>query len=94
MINSNAVLDPTAGYLLELRQLLKIPDAKTWRDAAFNKLSRLVQGIKKQTIKRMRHNSFHFTRLKTYEQKKQPILEFLSATDHKKKSLIDFKSQL
>ena len=51
MVNINAVLDPNTGNLLELSQLLKIPEAKLWRDGAFNELSRLEQGRKKRTIK-------------------------------------------
>ena len=51
MTNINVVLELTIGELLELRQLLKNPDAKLWRYGAFKKLSRLLQGIKKQTIK-------------------------------------------
>ena len=51
MMYINAVLEPTTGNLLELCQLLKTPEAKLWRDEAFNKLARLSQGSKKRTIK-------------------------------------------
>ena len=51
MMNINVIPDLTIGELLELRQLLKNPDAKLWRYGAFKKSSRLVQGIKKQNIK-------------------------------------------
>ena len=44
MMNINAVIDPTTD-LLEQLQLLKTPEAKLWRDEAFNKLARLAQGI-------------------------------------------------
>ena len=50
MMNINAVLDPTTGYLLELRQLLKIPEAKLWRDGAFSELARLSKVSKKKNI--------------------------------------------
>ena len=58
MMNINAVLDPTTGYLLELRQLLKTPGFKLWRDGAFNELAHLAQGSKKRTIKGT--NTIHF----------------------------------
>ena len=32
MMNLNAVLDPSTGDLLELRKLLKTPEAKLWGD--------------------------------------------------------------
>ena len=51
MMNINAVLDPTTGFLLELRQQLKTPEAKVQRDGVFNKLSRLSQGSNTRTIK-------------------------------------------
>ena len=50
-MNINVVLDPTTVDLLEIRQLLKTPEAKQWRDRAFNELVRLEQGSKKRTIK-------------------------------------------
>ena len=58
MMNINAVLDPTTGYLLELRQLTKTPEYKLWRDGALNELARLAQGRKKRTIKVT--NTIHF----------------------------------
>ena len=58
MMNINAVLDPTTGDLLELRQLLKTTEAKLWMDGAFKKLARLEQGIKNITIKGT--NTIHF----------------------------------
>ena len=36
MMNINAVLEPTTGDLLELRQLLKTLESKLCRDLAFN----------------------------------------------------------
>ena len=63
MMNIKAVPDPTTGDLLE------IPEAILWRDGVFNKLSRLTQGRKKRTIKGKKHNSFNFTKSKTYKQK-------------------------
>ena len=47
MININAVLEPTTGDLLELRQLLKTPEDKLWRYGSFNDLARLAQGSNK-----------------------------------------------
>ena len=58
MIKINTVLDPTTGDLLELRQLLKTPEAKSWIYVAFNKLERLAQGSKKRTIKDTNTNHF------------------------------------
>ena len=58
MMNINAVLDPTTGDLLELRQRLKTPEAKLWRYGAFIELARLAQGSKKGTIKVT--NTIHF----------------------------------
>ena len=51
MMNINAVLGPTIGGILELHKLLKTPEAKLWRDVAFNKLLSLTQVSKKQTNK-------------------------------------------
>ena len=51
MKNINDALDPTTGDLLELRQLLKTPGDKLWRDGASNKLARIAQCSKKRTIK-------------------------------------------
>ena len=50
MMNINAVLDPTTGDLLKLRQLLKTPEYKLWRYGAFKKLARLAQGSKKREM--------------------------------------------
>ena len=87
MMNINAVLDPATGDLLELRQLLKTPKAKLWIDGSFNKLSRLTQGSKKRTIEGT--NTIHSISLnQKHTNKKQPMLELLSATDHKKKTHI------
>ena len=51
MMNVNAVHDPTSGYLLELRQLLKTPKAKLCKYGSFNEFARLSQGNKNQTVK-------------------------------------------
>ena len=40
MMNSNAVLEPTTGDLLELRQLFKTPESKRYRYVAFHELAR------------------------------------------------------
>ena len=58
MMNTNAVLDPATGGLLEIRQLLKTYEAKLWRYVSSNELARLSQGIKKRTIKVT--NTIHF----------------------------------
>ena len=58
MMNINSVLDPTTGDLLELRQLLKTPEAKLWRYGAFNNLACQAQGSTKQAIKGT--NTIHF----------------------------------
>ena len=58
MMNINAVLGRTTGDLLELSQLLKTPEAKLWKDVAFNKLSRIAQSRKKLNIKVT--NTIHF----------------------------------
>ena len=58
MMNINAVLDPTTGDLLELRQLFKTPEYKLWKDVAFNELSCLAQDSKKRSIKGT--NTIHF----------------------------------
>ena len=43
---------------------------------------------------RHKHNSFYSTKLKKLRTKNQPLLEFSSATDHKKNTLIEFESLL
>ena len=58
IININAVLDPTIGDLLELRQILKTTEAKLYRDGAFKELSLLSQVRKKRTVKGT--NKIHF----------------------------------
>ena len=93
MMNINAVLDPNTGDILEIRQILKTPETRIWRDGEFNKLARLAQGRKKQTKKIT--NTIHFNSPDQKPMnKKQPMLELLSDTDHKKKTLIEFKSIL
>ena len=93
MINTNSVLDPTTGYQLELRQLLKTPESKLCRDVALYELSLLAQVIKKVTIKGT--NTIHFISPKLkLTSKKQPMLKLSSATDHKKKTHIEFGSLL
>ena len=78
---------------MELCQLLKPPYAKPWRDGPLHKLARLAQGRKNQTKKIT--NTIHFNSPDQKPMnKKQPMLELLSATDHKKKTLIEFKSLL
>ena len=92
-MNINAVLETNIGDLLELRKILKTPEAKIWIDGAFNELSRLSQGSKKKTIKYT--NTIHIiSPNQKPTNKKQPILELSSATDHKKNTLIDFESLL
>ena len=51
MMNLNSVLDPSTGDLLELRKLLKTPEAKLWIYGAFNEVACLAQGSKKRNIK-------------------------------------------
>ena len=87
MMNIKAVPDPTTG------DLLKIPEAILWRDGIFNKLSRLTQGRKKRTIKGT--NTIHLiSPNQKPTNKKQPMRKFLSATDHKNNTHIDFRSLL
>ena len=90
MMNINAVIDPTTGDLLELCQLLKTPEAKLWIYGSFNELSRLSKGRKKITIKGT--NTIHsISPGKKPTNRRQPMLEFLSATEHKNKiiSILD-----
>ena len=51
MMNTNGIIDPTTGDLLELSQLLKTTNTKLCRYRVFNELACLSQSSKKQTIK-------------------------------------------
>ena len=89
MMNINSVIDPTTGDTLELRQLLKTPDAKLCIDGVFNILARLAQGSNKETINGTETINFISPDQKPTN-KKSTYDRVLSATNHKKKILIEF----
>ena len=85
MININTVLDPTIGDLLELRKILRTPEAKLWRYGALNDLARLAQGRKKRNKEVTNTIHFIFPNKKAYEQKSSLCLTFLYPIPYQRK---------